>query len=78
VDVFELRPVADGLELSGGELKEPLKYPDRESAIRLVGFLSQRRGSELRIFDATGALLETQRREPTTIMEGAVGGLAGP
>jgi hypothetical protein len=47
-------------------------------AIHLVGFLSQKLGSELRIFDAGGHVIETRRYEAVVPMCGAVGGLQGP
>jgi len=78
---FELREVEDGLTLSGGALRDPLLYPpdDPEAAIRLVGFLSQQQGSELRIYKADGCLKATQRREPAMPLEkGSLGdGLRG-
>ena len=53
-----------GHELSGGRLTKELRYPrDRhgvESAKRLVGFLSQITGAELRICDERGELIETR------------------
>jgi hypothetical protein len=77
---YKLRPVDGKLELSGGQLDETLKYPvdDLEGARRVVGFLSQRQGSVLQIYDVRGTLIETQQREPVMPMENAVGGLAGP
>lgn len=77
---YELRPLEGGLVLSGGQLPEPLKYPNLnpEHPIRVVGFLSQRHGSLLHIFDAAGKLLETQTRQPVIPLDGAVGGLGGP
>lgn len=61
---FELRKTRDGFVLSGGQLEKPLPYPDKDSAIRLVGFLSVQQGSELRIYGPDGELKETQTREP--------------
>lgn len=80
MDAYELRSIESGFELSGGKLKQPLIY--RESApapaIHLVGFLSQRNGSELHVFDRAGELIQTRRFQATIIMPGAVGGLSGP
>ncbi len=77
---YELHPGPEGLRLTGGPLQEPLDYPanDRAAAIHVVGFLSQRDGSILDIFDAGGQVVETQRREPSGVQIGAVGGLRGP
>src|ERR1700756_4058946 len=76
---FELQETEDGFVLSGGQLKGPLHYPDRESAERLVGFLSQQEGSELRICRENGDLTSIQRREPAMPFEkGSLGsGLRG-
>jgi hypothetical protein len=70
---FEFRPAGHEFVLSGGQLEQPLRYSEKESALHVVGFLSQRDGSELRIFDAAGNLLETQTREPTAFIQGSVG-----
>ena len=80
MDAYELRSIESGFELSGGKLEEPLIYRENEPApaIHLVGFLSQRDGSELRIFDRVGQLIRTRSFPATIIMPGAVGGLAGP
>ena len=80
MDNFELRQSGKYLHLSGGGFEQPLVYPaaDQEAPVRLVGFLSQRHGSVLRVFDAAGKLVDTQRRTGTAVMRGAVGGLAGP
>jgi hypothetical protein len=80
MDTYELREIAGRLRLSGGQLTAPLTYPaaDKDSAIRVVGFLSQRHGSILRIFGAADELIESQRREPVVPLKGAVGGLEGP
>jgi hypothetical protein len=77
---FDLRPVANGFELCGGPLPEPMVFRDAEPrpAVHLVGFLSQKIGSELRIFDADGDVIEARRFEPILPMPGAVGGLQGP
>ncbi len=61
---FELRQTQDGFTLTGGQLPAPLPYPDKEHAIRLVGFLSQKQGSELRIYGLDGELIDTQARRP--------------
>ena len=73
MEEYELRPVEGNLELSGGKLEETLRYPsdDRAAAVRLVGFLSQRTGSILRVFDAVGHEVETQRREATVVLDRA-------
>jgi hypothetical protein len=62
---FELRETENGFALSGGQLESPLLYreQDPDAAIRLVGFLSQREGSDLRIHASNGRIT-TQRREP--------------
>lgn len=77
---FELRPVENGYELRGGQLLEPMVFLEHEPrpAVHLVGFLSQKLGSELRIFDAAGQVTETRRYEPVLPIPGAVGGLHGP
>jgi hypothetical protein len=79
VEEYELRPVDERLELTGGMLKETLRFPaeDRDAAVRVVGSLSQRAGSVLRIFDTDGNEVETQRRDATVVLPGAVGGLTG-
>jgi hypothetical protein len=61
---FELRQTIDGFALSGGQLEAPLSYSEEEAATRLVGFLSQQQGSELRIYSESGELKATQCREP--------------
>lgn len=78
--VFELREIGGGFELRGGLLEGPLIYKEErpDPAVHLVGFLSQRWGSELRVFDRAGELIQTRRFEATVFMPGAVGGLAGP
>lgn len=80
VDSYELRSIEGGFELSGGKLNEPMIYrePEPSPAIHLVGFLSQRDGSELRVLDRAGHLIHTRRFQATMVMHGAVGGLAGP
>jgi hypothetical protein len=77
---FELRPVSLGFELRGGQLTEPMVFREEEPrpGIHLVGFLSQKEGSELRVFDAAGEVVCTRRHEPVMPREGAVGGLRGP
>lgn len=77
---FELRPVENGYELRGGQLPDPMVFRDPEPrpAVHLVGFLSQKLGSELRIFDAAGQVVEARRYEPVVPLPGAVGGLHGP
>ena len=80
MESFELRRNGEQLHLIGDRFEEPLVYPasDPEAPIRLVGFLSQRHGSTLRVFDSAGELIEVQDRPATVVMSGAVGGLAGP
>ncbi len=77
---FDLRPVNNGFELRGGQLTEPLIFleADPQPAVHLVGFLSQKIGSELRIYDSGGKLLRERRYEPILPLSGAVGGLRGP
>jgi hypothetical protein len=71
---FELRPVENGFELRGGPLPEPMIFRDIEPrpAVHLVGFLSQKLGRELRIFNATGEMVQTRRYEPVVPLRGAV------
>lgn len=80
MDIYELLSSEKGFELRGGKLKEPLIYRETESApaIHLVGFLSQRDGSKLLVFDRAGKLLDSRCFEATVVFPGAVGGLAGP
>jgi len=77
---FELRPVPSGFELRGGQLTEPMVFREDEPrpAVHLAGFLSQRDGGELRIFNAAGEVIVTRRYEAQMPMTGAVGGLYGP
>lgn len=76
---FELRPVPDGFELRGGQLTETMVFCEDEPrpAVHLVGFLSQKDGGELRIFNAAGKVIMTRRYEAVIPMDGAVGGLRG-
>jgi len=81
MDRFELRPLGDALELRGGKLKEPmvLREADAEQrAIHLIGFLSQRDASVLRILDAAGTVVAKKEFRLYPLATGAVGGLAGP
>ena len=80
METFNLRRSGEHLHLTGGSFEEPLVYPagDPHAPIRLVGFLSQRHGSVLQVFNAAGELVAVQERPPTVFMRGAVGGLAGP
>lgn len=60
---FELRKTEDGYQLAGGQLDEPLDYPDPDAieyATRVVGFLSQKTGGELRVIAADGSLVDTK------------------
>jgi hypothetical protein len=69
---FELRHTGNGLELSGGQLKdETLKFPgtDTGTALRVVAFLSKRTGSVLLIFNTAGEVIETHRRDPVSPMD---------
>jgi hypothetical protein len=78
---FELRPVNNGFELRSGPLLEPMIFRDvepRGPTVHLVGFLSQKIESELRIFNAAGEVIQTRRFEPVVPIPGAVGGLRGP
>jgi hypothetical protein len=77
---FELRPVRDGFELSGGPLDKPLVFHEEgmRQGMHMAGFLSQLVGGELRIFNAVGELIETRTFEPEIVMPGAIGGLRGP
>ena len=66
MQTFELHPLDDGFELSGGQLQAPMVFHGEESrdAIHFAEFLSQREGGVLRIFDALGELTETRRFKP--------------
>ena len=77
---LELRPVDNGFELRGGQLSEPMVFRDIEPrpAVHLVGFLSQKLGSELRIFNAADEVIQTRRYEAVLPIPDAVGGLKGP
>ncbi len=76
---FELRETKDGFILTGGQLPAPLPYPDKEHAIRLVGFLSQKEGSEMRIYGSDGKLIDTQvRKAAPSLSDNSLGsGLGG-
>jgi hypothetical protein len=80
MDEFELRPVEEGFKLTGGQLLGSMIFsgaePDR--AIHLVGFLSRKDGSILRIFDGEGQQIEKRRYEGTGLRPEAIGGLTGP
>lgn len=62
---FKLLEDAEGFELSGGQLTEPLRYENVEAVeyvTRMVGYLSQVEGSELRIYGPGDAgLVETKK-----------------
>jgi hypothetical protein len=63
MDKFELRPLETGVELRGGKLEAPMVFREADAeqrAIHLVGFLSQRDGSILRILDAAGTVVATK------------------
>jgi len=74
---FELRDKGDACELSGGKLDGPLLYPQPnaiEHASRMVSFLSQVEGAELRVYDAEGTLTETRNyREGVRPSKGELG-----
>jgi hypothetical protein len=73
--IFDLRHTEEGFLLSGGMLPASLPYPEKEYAIRLVGFLSQKQGSELRIYGKGGGLIETQtRRALMPLTQDSLGG----
>ena len=78
---FDLRETREGFVLSGGQLEKPLQYheKDAEAAIRLVGFLSQRKGSDLRIYGPEGELRSSRHREAgVPLRDGSLGsGLRG-
>ncbi len=73
---FELRPTGEHFTLSGGQLEEPLRFPEPgpDAGVRLVGLLSQKLGSTLRIFDADGKEAASPSRfEPVLPRENATG-----
>lgn len=72
---FELREKQGGFELTGGDLEEPLFYDDQEPVASLVGFLSQKDGSELTIIAKDGTVIATKCWEPTIAKESNVLGL---
>jgi hypothetical protein len=75
---YELRPVQEGMELSGGKLEQPMVFREADSeqrAINLVGFLSQRDGGFLRIFDGAGTVVATKEFRENPIATSAVRGL---
>lgn len=59
MDIYEVRPTPSGFEVSGGLLATPLCYHEPNSApiVHLVGFLAQRNGARLVVFDDTGAIV---------------------
>jgi hypothetical protein len=78
MDKFELRPVPEGMELSGGKLEQPMVFREADSeqrAINVVGFLSQRDGGFLRIFEAAGTVVATKEFRENPIATSAVGGM---
>lgn len=77
---FEIRPVASGFELRGGQLTKPMVFHEREPrpAVHLAGFLSQKDGGELRIFNAAEEVTMTRHYESQRPISNAVGGLHGP
>jgi hypothetical protein len=82
MDQFEMRLVENGFELRGGKLAEPMvfsgeKEPDRV-IIHLVGFLSRKDGSTLRIFDADGNLVTERVFDGADPDAKGIGGLGGP
>ena len=63
--IYELRKMAGNVwQLAGGELKEPLRYAEEQGgsdgAKRMVGFLAQLTGAEMRIYNEAGSLIETK------------------
>ena len=77
MDKFELRPVEEGMELSGGKLEQPMVFREADSeqrAIHLVGILSQREGGFLRIFDTAGAVVATKEFRENPVATSAIGG----
>ena len=76
---FALRVIKSGIELSGGQLKGSLVFPKwkPERALRLVGFLSQKVGSLMRIFNVEGKLIKERRFEADTPTANAIGGIRG-
>jgi hypothetical protein len=80
VHEFELRVIRNGIELSGGQLKGLLVFPEcePERALRLVRFLSQKEGGVMRIFNAEGKLIKERRFDTATPTADAVGGFGGP
>jgi len=78
MDKFELRPLGDGLELRGGKLEEPMVFREADAeqrAIHLVGFLSQRDGSFLRILDEAGLVVATKEFRENPIATSAISGV---
>ena len=78
MQIFELHALEDDFELSGGQLQAPMLFHGEESrdAIHLAGFLSQKEGGVLRIFNALGELIETRRVKPN-LSTPNIGGLHG-
>jgi hypothetical protein len=65
------------MELSGGKLEQPMVFREADSeqrAIHLVGFLSQRDGGFLRIFDTSGTVVATKEFRENAIATGGIGG----
>ena len=52
--------------------------PGPDAGIRVVGFLSQKLGSTLRIVDENGNEVARRKFAPVLPLEGAIGGLVGP
>ena len=80
MDTYELRQIDGGFELRWRKLEKPMIYRETEPqpAINLVGFLSQKDGSELRMFDLSDKVIFTRRFQGTVVTSSAVAGLAGP
>ncbi len=78
---FQLRPKDGFFTLTGGQLAgEAWRFPEPgpDQGVRIVGFLSQKLGSTLRIFDKQGNEVTRRKFEPLSPLEGAIGGLVGP
>lgn len=78
--MFELRPVPDGFELRGGQLIETMVLCEAKlrPTVHLVGFLSQKDGGELRIFNAKDEVIQTRHYVAVIPISGGGGGLRGP
>ncbi|MEY2502569.1 MAG: hypothetical protein QOI07_2903 [Verrucomicrobiota bacterium] len=62
--IYDLRQSGSGYELTGGLLDEPHRYGDPDAVeytTRIVGFLAQVTGAELRVSSAADELVGTKR-----------------